>query len=211
MEADIEQVLISRERIAQRIEELARQITDDLRPKGGREDAEDPGDAEDSAQITLVPILTGSIIFVSDLIRRLPLPMRIGLVSVSSYPGRATASQGARLDAALGGLPTSLEGSHVLVLDDILDSGGTLKLVCDLIRQRRPASLRTCVLLRKQRPEALSFPVDYVAFDIPDVFVVGYGLDLDGYYRNLPDIVTLKPQVYGNGRLEGSKAQSQRA
>ncbi len=145
--------------------------------------------------LTLVPVLTGSIVFVADLIRHLPVYMQIQLISISSYPGRATSSRGATLRQDLGTLPESLAGRHVLLIDDILDSGRTLRLAADLLRQRRPASLRTCVLLRKERPEAMACPVDYVCFDIPDVFVVGYGLDFNDYYRNLPEIVTLRPEV----------------
>ena len=143
-----------------------------------------------------MPILTGSIIFLADLIRRLPLPMQIRVMSVTSYPGTATSSKGASIEAALTKLPEDLSSNHVLIVDDILDSGNTLRLVKQTIEQRNPISLRTCVLLRKKIPSAMSFDVDYVAFDIPDEFVVGYGLDFNDYYRNLPDIVTLKQHVY---------------
>lgn len=187
MQDDIDRVLIDRGAIAARIRELAEQIVADLRAE--------EGDRDQDPEVTLVPILTGSVIFLSDLIRELPLRMQIRVISVSSYPGTATTARPASVQPALTNLPESLAGRHVLVIDDILDSGGTLRLVTDMIRQRRPTSVRTCVLLRKQRPEAMSFAVDYVAFDIPDEFVVGYGLDFDDYYRNLPDIVTLKPEV----------------
>jgi len=99
----------------------------------------------------------------------------------------------------LTNLPATLEGRHVLLIDDILDSGQTLCMAVDLLRSRQPASLRTCVLLRKDRPEARQTAVDYVAFEVPDTFVVGYGLDYNDYYRNLPDIVTLRPEVYRGG------------
>jgi hypoxanthine phosphoribosyltransferase len=189
MEADVQDVLIDRHAIARRVHEIAGEITRDLRAAAGASGGE--------PELTLVPILTGSIIFVSDLIRHLPLRMKIRLISIGSYPGKITTSRGAQLREGLSLVPDSLAGSHVLILDDILDSGQTLKLASDLIAQRRPASLRTCVLLRKRRPEALHFPVDYVCFDIPDQFVVGYGLDFNDYYRNLPDIVTLRPEVIG--------------
>lgn len=182
MRQDIDRVLIDAAAIDRRLEELAADITRDLTPGS-------------SAEITIVPILTGSFIFVADLIRKLPLRMNIQLTSVSSYPGKATTSQGVRARRELSILPPSLAGAHVLLVDDILDSGGTLRFVTDMLREKNPASLRTCVLLRKQRPEAMATPVDYAAFDIPDEFVVGYGLDFDGYYRNLPDICTLRPEV----------------
>jgi len=180
MHGDIQSVLIDSQAIAQRLDELADRIIEDFRGVPA---------------LTLVPILTGSIIFVSDLIRRLPLKMKICVISVSSYSGTTTTSRGASVEAALTRVPASLSGQHVLVIDDILDSGSTLKLVTSTLMQRNPSDLRTCVLLRKQRESAMSVPVDYVAFDIPDTFVVGYGLDYDDYYRNLPDIVTLRPEV----------------
>ena len=185
MQEDVERVLISRDAIAARVTELGEEIAADLRREAG----------EEPVEVTLVPILIGSVIFVSDLIRHLPLRMQIRVMSVSSYPGRSTSTRGATVQQALTTLPEDLSGRHVLVIDDILDSGNTLRLVTQIIRDRKPVSLKTCVLLRKQRPEAMAFPVDYVAFDIPDEFVVGYGLDFDDYYRNLPDIVTLRPEV----------------
>lgn len=186
MQKDIERILIDRHTIANRVREMAEQITSDF-----QREADNPGEPE----ITIVPILTGSFMFVADLIRDLPLRMQIRLISVSSYPGTATTSKPAKIGSDLDDLPASLAGSHVLLVDDILDSGQTLKLVSELLSQKNPASLKSCVLLRKQRPQAMQQPVDYVAFDIPDEFVVGYGLDYDDYYRNLPDIVVLKNDV----------------
>jgi hypoxanthine phosphoribosyltransferase len=213
MQRDVEEVLIDRGAIATRVEALARQIALDFAglapaPDGGGASGGDSagvsggvsgGDSGGEPELTLVPILTGSIVFVADLIRCLPLLMQVRLVAVSSYPGAATTSKGARIREELTGLPTSLRGAHVLAIDDILDSGRTLALVLDLLRQRGPATLRSCVLLRKQRPEAIAFPVDYVGFDIPDRFVVGYGLDFNDRYRNLPEIVTLRPEVLARG------------
>lgn len=196
MDSDIERVLISREAIARRVEEVARQITGDFNNHtSGQVSGAGAGGTCESPEITLVPILTGSIIFVADLIRRLPIRMQIRLVSVSSYRGAVTRAKQALIREELTMLPQSLTGEHVLVIDDILDSGQTLAMVQRLLRQKNPASLRTCVLLRKRRPEAMNFSVDYVCFDVPDEFVVGYGLDYNDYYRNLPDIVTLRPQV----------------
>lgn len=188
---DIDRVLIDRQQIASRVQEVARTITHEI--CGG----DDPALVEDH-EVTLVPILTGSVIFLADLMRHLPLRMRIRLISVSSYPGTSTTSKGVTIQSSLDSLGQDLQGQHVLLIDDILDSGRTLHAVRELLLQRNPAWVRTCVLLRKLRPEAMAFPVDYVCFDIPDDFVVGYGLDFDGYYRNLPEIVTLKPQVIEN-------------
>jgi hypoxanthine phosphoribosyltransferase len=174
---DLDRVLIDRDRIAGRVAELAQEVSHDL------------GDLSDRDELVLVSVLTGSIIFVADLIRQLPHKLRIEVVTVESYPGRATRSHGAKFT---GGLPGSIEGRHVLIVDDILDSGGTLRLIRDELAKYRPKSVRACVLLRKQRPSALETPCEFVGFDIPDVFVVGYGLDYNNYYRNLPDIGTLK-------------------
>ncbi|QDU34500.1 Hypoxanthine-guanine phosphoribosyltransferase [Poriferisphaera corsica] len=195
MKQDIERVLITRQEIDQRLDELAKQIYDDII-------ADSPSCPDNGTpiipDITLVPILTGSIIFVADLIRRLPLKMQIRVMSVTSYPGTATSTKGASVEAALTRLPERLDGHHVLIIDDILDSGNTLKLVKEIIAKKNPATLRSCMLLRKQRPEALAEACEYIAFDIPDEFVIGYGLDYDDYYRNLPEICTLKPEVYEN-------------
>jgi hypoxanthine phosphoribosyltransferase len=141
-----------------------------------------------------VPILTGAMIFCGDLIRHIPIAMKIGLMTVSSYPGRSIRTQGS---SVLGQQLGDVKGRHVLLIDDILDSGGTLRLVVPLIKELGAATVKTCVLLRKDRPAARETPVDYVGFEIPDEFVVGYGLDYNDYYRNLPDIVVLKQDVIG--------------
>jgi hypoxanthine phosphoribosyltransferase len=178
--ADIDKVLITRARIAERVAQLGAEIARDLDAQG------------EPREVVIVPVLMGSIIFVADLVRHLPHKLRIGLVTVSSYPGRATASQGAEVK---GTLPENLEGRHVLIVDDVLDSGLTLRLLRAEVERRRPASMRACVLLRKMVPSALETRCEYVGFDIPDVFVVGYGLDYNNYYRNLPDIGTLRNEA----------------
>jgi hypoxanthine phosphoribosyltransferase len=178
--ADLDKILITREQIAARVKELGTAIQRDL-------DALD-----EAADIVLVPILTGSVIFVADLMRHLSLKVRISVATVRSYPGQTTESRGAEVE---GALPADLEGKHVLVVDDILDSGGTIRLMREEIMKRHPASLRVCVLLRKTIPSALGTPVEYIGFDIPDEFVVGYGLDYDNYYRNLPEIGVLKKEL----------------
>lgn len=187
MKRDIEEVLIDRHRIAERVHEVAQQILADLQ----RETV-----SGQMLDITLVPILTGSLIFVADLIRHLPLKMRIRLISLSSYPGTATQSQGVTVQSPLTDWPSDLSSQHVLLIDDILDSGRTLQTAKELLAKRSPATLRTCVLLRKERPGIMRQDADYACFDIPDRFIVGYGLDYNGYYRNVPDIVVLKPQVF---------------
>ena len=171
------QVLIDRDRIAARVEELAAQISRDL------------ADVRVEGEIVLVPILTGSIIFVADLIRHLPHKIRIEVATVQSYYGEKKKVKQAKI---IGALPTNVDGKHVLIVDDILDSGETIQLIRDELQRRNPKSIRACVLLRKQRPAAMQTPCEYVGFDIPDEFVVGYGLDYQSYYRNLPDVCTFK-------------------
>lgn len=176
---EIERVLVGRERIEARVREMGREIAEDL-----LRDAEATG-VDD---IVLVPVLTGAVVFVADLIRQMPLRMRLGVVAVSSYPGRTMESKGA---AIRGELPRDLGGKHILIVDDILDSGRTLGLVRRLVLEQSPRTVRVCVLLRKVVERAEALEPDYVGFEIPDEFVVGYGLDYDGYYRNHPEIATL--------------------
>lgn len=171
------QVLIDRDRIATRVEELAAQISRDL------------ADVRVEGEIVLVPILTGSIIFVADLIRHLPHKIRIEVATVQSYYGEKQKVKQAKI---IGALPKNVDGKHVLIVDDILDSGETIRLIRNELQRRNPKSIRACVLLRKQRPTAMQTPCEYVGFDIPDEFVVGYGLDYQSYYRNLPDVCTFK-------------------
>ena len=182
MKQDLERILIDRSAIADRIGELGQMIVEDL------------GSACESEGIVLVPIMTGSITFIADLMRELPLRVRIGLITASSYEGTSTTSSG---DVVLSDacLPTSLAGRHVLIVDDILDSGRTIRRVREEIESRNPKSVRSCVLLRKKIPSALETPCEYVGFDIENEFVVGYGLDFDDYYRNLPYIGVLRPDV----------------
>ncbi len=180
VQQDIDRILIDRNRIAERIEDLAAEIRGDLDLL-----------AED-VEVVLVPILTGSIIFLADLIRHLPQKIRIEVTTSSSYVGKATKSSG---DPILGGLPDDLAGKHVLIVDDILDSGTTIRRVRREIERRRPRSVHACVLVRKMIASAIETPCEYIGFDIPDEFVVGYGLDYDGYYRNLPDIGVPKKEA----------------
>lgn len=184
---DIENVLIPRDRIAERVRELGAHIARDLQVDLAREIA---SGAEQ--RVVLIPVLTGAMVFVADLIREIPLKLSIEVVGVSSYPGKSVESKGVSIRHEL---PRALRGTHVLIVDDILDSGQTLDVVTRLVREQAPASVRTCVLLRKPGKARVPFVPDYVGFDIPDEFVVGYGLDYDGYYRNYPQIATLKPEA----------------
>lgn len=182
---DIDRVLIDREAIAEKVRALGAEIAADIQRAIERH--RDP----DDAQVVLIPILTGALVFTADLIRQMPVMLSLRVVAVSSYPGKSMASKGAKI---AGELPTDLRGKHVIVVDDILDTGQTLAVVKKLIQEQEPASVRICVLLRK--PESArkeTVEADYVGFDIPDEFVVGYGLDYDGFYRNYPQIAVLRP------------------
>ena len=165
--------LIAADRIHQRVVELAGQIERDFQ---GR-------------PVMVIGVLTGCLVFLADLIRRLDLPLRIHLVQASSYRGTAT-SPGALLLRA-DALP-ELAGRDVLVIDDILDTGQTLSRVLEAIRARGAAHVRSAVLLRKQDRLVVPVEADYVGFDIPDEFVVGYGLDYNDEYRHLPHIAVLR-------------------
>jgi hypoxanthine phosphoribosyltransferase len=180
---DFSTVLVEKDRIAQRVHELGVQIAKDLqRSVSQTPDGHEP-------HIVIIAVMTGAMVFVADLIREMPIKLRIELVAVSSYPGTSVESKGVKMKSAL---PANLAGSHVLLIDDILDSGQTLHTLIDLLRKENPASLRTCVLLRKPGKAKLPVDVQYVGFDIPDEFVVGYGLDYDGLYRNHPAIAVLR-------------------
>ena len=182
MEADIDRILFTSDRIAERVHELADAIA-----------AEYGDDAEDG--LTLVTILSGSLIFLADLMRQLPIRMKIGLITVSSYPGDAVQSQGASM---LSQLNTDIRNRHVLIVDDILDTGNTLRTVSRELERLQPRSLRTCVLLRKPSQAPKDVRADFVGFDIDDVFVVGYGLDYNDHYRNYPHIGVLRSELYAS-------------
>ncbi len=181
MHHDIASILIEKDRIAQRVHELGHKMATDLYREGVTLDGDQ--------RVIIIPVLTGSMVFVADLIRELPFKLRMEVVAVSSYPGKSMESKGVRLK---GDLPGDLAGAHVILVDDIFDSGQTLDVLGRLIKEQRPASLRSCVLLRKPGKAKVSFVPDYVGFDIPDEFVVGYGLDYDGFYRNFPAVAVLK-------------------
>jgi hypoxanthine phosphoribosyltransferase len=184
MVQDIASILVSEAQIAQRVRELGAALSADLHAACERDTA-----MGREPRIIIIPVLTGSMVFVADLIRCLPLKLRLEVVSASSYPGTATSSKGVTLH---GNLPERLDGAHVVLVDDIFDSGQTLSLLSELLAKKHPASLRTIVLLSKPGKAKVAFRPDYVGFSIPDQFVVGYGLDYDGYYRNYPAVGVLK-------------------
>ncbi len=177
MKKDIDHVLISEEQLKAKIAELGAQITRDYRGK----------------DLLLVSILKGACVFLTDLMRAIDLPVSIDFMCVSSY-GKGTSTQGRA--KILKDLDTDIAGKHVLIVEDILDSGVTLSHVMEILRSRQPASLRLCSLLEKPERHRVEVPLDYVGYVVPDEFVVGYGLDYAETYRNLPYIGVLKESVY---------------
>ncbi len=147
----------------------------------------------------LVGILTGAVLFVSDLLRHISIPCQLDFMATSSY-GNHTESSG--IVRILKDLDQSIEGRHVLVVDDIIDTGQTMDYLLETLKARYPASLKVCALLDKVPRRLRPVPIDYRGFEIPDRFVVGYGLDYAGRYRNLPFICVLKPEVYGQKPVE---------
>ncbi|MEM1166938.1 MAG: phosphoribosyltransferase family protein [Planctomycetota bacterium] len=194
MREDIDRVLISRDELRARVAQLGRALSEEL-AEAVRSEGADPEAHGD--RVVLLPVMTGAMVFAADLIREMPIKLSIAAVTVSSYVGESTRSAGADLE---GLFPKGLGGRHVVIIDDILDSGRTLSLVQRLTQQQQPASVRTVVLLSKRVERAEHAEAEHIGFEIPDEFVVGYGLDFDGSYRNLPEIVTLR-------RLEVSDAE----
>jgi hypoxanthine phosphoribosyltransferase len=180
MGSDLKQVLISAERIQQRVGELAVQI-----------------DADYAARdLLLVGVLKGAVMVMADLARAMHLPVEMDWMAISSY-GSGTKSSG--VVRILKDLDTDITGRHVLIVEDIVDSGLTLSWLAGNLQSRGPASLSVCTLLRKPGSARMQVDVAYTGFDIGDEFVVGYGLDYAQRYRNLPFIGTLSPAVYGGG------------
>lgn len=141
--------------------------------------------------LTIVGVLTGSVVLLSDLIRRLDLPIRVGVVQASSYRGATTTRKALVINADM--MP-DIAGRHVLLVDDIFDTGHTLLEVLQRMKQLGAKSVRSLVLLRKEGRQEVELEPDFVGFDIPDAFVVGYGLDYNDAYRNLPYVAALEPE-----------------
>jgi hypoxanthine phosphoribosyltransferase len=166
-------VLIPRARIAARVEELARQISADYAAAN---------------EVLLVGVLRGAFIFLADLSRRLTIPRAVDFIALARYEHRAEASGDVRL---VMDLRVNVAGRHVLVVEDIVDSGHTLAYLVAMLRARGAADVRTCVLTRKARQPEVAVAVDYLGFELPDEWAVGYGLDFNDRYRTLPDICAL--------------------
>lgn len=178
LEQDIQEVLFSEEQLKARVKEIAQEIERDYRGK----------------EIMLISVLRGSFIFMADLCRAIDLPCTLDFMSVSSY-GKGTTSSGQV--QITKDLSEDITGRHVIVVEDILDSGNTLSYLLKILQHRHPASIRLCTLLDKPDRRVKPVEVHYSGFTIPDAFVVGYGLDYAEKYRNLPYIGIVKPEVYG--------------
>ena len=178
LHADVAEVLLSEEQIRAKVAELGKRITADY---AGNE-------------VTLVSVLKGSLPFMADLMRQIDLPLRIDLMEVSSYGGTAIESSG--LVRILKDLSAPIDDRHVLLVEDIIDTGLTLNYLLRYLRGKNPRSIKVCSLLDKPARRLVEIPLDYVGFEIPDAFVVGYGLDYGEVYRNLRFVGVLRPEVY---------------
>jgi len=174
---DIDRILITEEEIQNRVGEIAAEIDRDYRNSG---------------QIVLIGILKGAFIFTADLSRKLTVPHSVDFMSISSYGDSAVSAGGVRL---ILDLRKPIVNQHVIVVEDIVDSGNTMDYLLQTLKGRQPASLRTCTLFKKKR-NSLDVPLDYIGFELPDVWVVGYGLDYADTHRTLPYIAALKKEVY---------------
>ncbi|GCF07159.1 hypoxanthine phosphoribosyltransferase [Dictyobacter arantiisoli] len=177
MHQDIEEILLSEEQLQEKIADLGKQITRDY-----------AGD-----HLLLLGTLKGAVPFIADLARAIELPLELDYMAVASY-GNSTQSSG--IVRIIKDLEGPIDQKHVLIIEDIIDSGLTLHYLIDLLKRRNPLSLKVCSLLNKERLRIKDVPIDYYGFTIPDKFVVGYGLDYAQLYRNLPYIGILKPSVY---------------
>src|SRR5512138_2618604 len=173
----IGEILITQRQIEERVGEIGRQITHDYR---------------DSEKLIILGLLRGSVVFITDLMRRIHHPLTIDFMSVSSYRGSETTGD-VRIDSDH---KTNIHGWDVILVDDIIDSGYTIQTVRKLLLDRKPNSLRVCALLDKKERHKVETPIDYLGFEIPDAFVVGYGLDIDEKGRNLPYIASVDMAKY---------------
>ena len=176
MQGDLERVLFDERTILRRLDEIAAQISNDYRDR----------------ELTVIAVLNGSLVFMADLMRRIQLPLRLDCLSVASYHGKAETSGEVIFKQVA---PPDVRNRHVLILDDILDSGHTLAAIREKLETAHPRGIRVCVLLSKKKQRAREVDADYLGFEIEDEFVVGYGLDYDERYRNLPCIGVLRKEL----------------
>ncbi len=178
MNRDIDHILVSQQQLQDKIGELGAQISRDY----------------DGHELLLVSILKGSVVFMADLMRAITIPCAIDFMVVSSYGGSNTTTTG--LVKIVKDLDQDLSGKDVLIVEDILDTGVTLSHLMPMLQMRNPRSVKICSILSKPSRRKADIEPDYMGFEVPDEFVVGYGLDYDEKYRNLPYVGVLKPEVY---------------
>lgn len=178
MHQDVENILFSEEQLRERVKALGAQITADYAGK----------------EPVLASVLRGSYIFMADLTRAIDLPVTVDFMAVSSYGSGTTSSGQVEIKKDLS---DTIEGRDLIIVEDILDSGNTLYYLIDMLKARKPNSIRICTLMDKPARRTKPIQADYVGFEIPDAFIVGYGLDYAERYRNLPYVGVLKPSVYG--------------
>lgn len=177
MREDIKEILFTQEDLKAITKELGEKVTRDYKDK----------------KLYLVTILKGAVVFLTDFMRNVDLPCEVDFMVVSSYGSGVTSSGNVKI---IKDLDVPLEDKDILIVEDILDSGNTLKFVVDMIKKRHPKSVEVCALLDKPSRRIADIQAKYVGREIPDEFVVGYGLDYDEKYRNLPYLGVLKPEVY---------------
>ena len=177
MDKDVKDILVSEADIKKLVAQLGRRITSDYEGK----------------EIMVICILKGAVMFCADLIREIKVPLRLDFMAVSSY-GETTESSGAV--QILKDLDSSVEGRHLLIVEDIVDTGLTLRYLISILNARGPASIKTCALLDKPERRKVDVKIDYAGIEIPDAFVIGYGLDYAEDYRHLPYVAVLSPEVY---------------
>ena len=172
---DIEKILINEAELKEKVIELGKKISDDY----------------NGLNPVFVTVLRGSIIFLCDLIREVKIPISLDFLSVSSYSGQSHTG----VVRIIKDLDENIENKHVILIEDIIDTGLTLNYIIGMLRERKPASIKVCALLDKKVRRIIDIPIDYKGFEIPDEFVVGYGMDYNQQYRNLPFIGILKEEI----------------
>ncbi len=177
MESDIAKILITKEQIGNRIKELGDKISLDFRGKNP----------------VLVTVLQGGIVFLCDLMREISIPITLDFLSISSYSGKTQTG----VVRIIKDLDKSIENRYVILVEDIIDTGLTLNYILGTLKARKPADIRVCALLDKKVRRIVDITIDYIGFEIPDEFVVGYGMDYDQRYRNLPFIGVLREEILG--------------
>jgi hypoxanthine phosphoribosyltransferase len=180
MLGDIQDILVTKEALEEKVKELGKRISSDYKGK----------------ELVLIGVLKGGVVFFSDLIRHITIPIEMDFISVSSY-GDSTKSSG--VVRIIKDVDIDISHKHVLIVEDLVDTGLTLRYIKDLFEDRGPVDVKVCTALDKPSRRQVEVPLEYNGITIPDKFVVGYGLDFRGKYRNLPEVCVLKESIYNDG------------